>query len=68
MENKEQKYGGIVDNLIDNILEKYGISEETIKKITSLTDEIMKHVSVQQIGQETFITIHLNKINFRLKR
>lgn len=68
MENKEQKYGGIVDNLIDNILEKYGISEEMVKKITSLTDEIMKHVSVQQIGQETFITIHLNKINFRLKR
>ena len=50
MENKEQKYGGIVDNLIDNILEKYGISEEMVKKITSLTDEIMKHVSVQQIG------------------
>mgnify|MGYP001389733728 FL=1 len=64
----DERYGGIVDSLIDNILERYGISEELIKKITGIIDGVVKNVSVQEIGDETFITIHLNNINLKFKR
>tara|TARA_R110000824_G_scaffold107219_5_gene253258 strand:+ start:239 stop:475 length:237 start_codon:yes stop_codon:yes gene_type:complete len=64
----EKRYGGIVDSLVDNLLEKYGISEDLINKITSIVDGVVKNVSVQEIGDETFITIHLNNINLKFKR
>ena len=64
----DERYGGIVDSLVDNILERYGISEELIKKITGIIDGVVKNVSVQEIGDETFITIHLNNINLKFKR
>ena len=64
----EKRYGGIVDSFIDNILERYGISEELIQKITGIIDGVVKNVSVQQLGDETFITIHINDINFKFKR
>ena len=59
---------GIVDSIIDGVLERYGISEEMVKKITSIIDGVVKNVSVQEIGDETFITIHLNNINLKFKR
>jgi hypothetical protein len=59
---------GIVDSIIDDILERYGVSEEMIKKITSIVDGVVKNVSVQEVGDETFITIHLNDINLKFKR
>jgi hypothetical protein len=59
---------GIVDSIIDDVLERYGVSEEMIKKITSIVDGVVKNVSVQEIGDETFITIHLNDINLKFKR
>lgn len=59
---------GIVDSIIDGILEKYGVSEETIKKITAIVDGVVKNVSVQEIGDETFITIHLHDINLKFKK
>ncbi len=64
----EKRYGGIVDSLVDNLLEKYGISEDLINKVTSIVDGVVKNVSVQEIGDETFITIHLNNINLKFKR
>ena len=64
----EKRYGGIVDSLVDNLLEKYGISEDLINKITSIVDGVVKNVSVQEIGDETFINIHLNNINLKFKR
>ncbi len=64
----EERYGGIVDSLVDNILERYGVSEELIKKITGIIDGVVKNVSVQEIGDETYITIHLNNINLKFKR
>jgi hypothetical protein len=65
---KQERYGGIIDGLVDNILEKYGISEEMIKKISSIIDGVAQNVEVQQIGDETYITINLNKINFKFKK
>lgn len=65
---KEKGYGGIVDGIVDNILENHNISKELIKKITDIVDGVTKNVEVQDIGDETFVTIHLNKINFRFKK
>jgi len=65
---KQERYGGIIDGLVDNMLEKYGISEEMIKKISSIIDGVAQNVEVQQIGDETYITINLNKINFKFKK
>ena len=59
---------GIVDPIIDGVLERYGISEEMVKKITSIIDGVVKNVSVQEVGDETFITIHLNDINLKFKK
>ncbi len=59
---------GIVDSIIDGVLERYGVSEEMVKKITSIIDGVVKNVSVQEIGDETFITIHLNDINLKFKK
>lgn len=59
---------GIVDSIIDGVLERYGISEEMVKKITSIIDGVVKNVSVQEVGDETFITIHLNDINLKFKK
>jgi len=64
----EERYGGIVDSFIDNLLERYGISEDLMKRITGIIDGVVKNVSVQEIGDETFITIHLNNINLKFKR
>jgi hypothetical protein len=68
MMKKEKGYGGIVDGIVDNILENHNISKELIKKITDIVDGVTKNVEVQDIGDETFVTIHLNKINFRFKK
>lgn len=65
---KEKRYGGIVDGIVDNILERYGISEELIKQVTDIIDGVTKNVEVQEIGDETYITINLNKINFKFKK
>lgn len=65
---KNERYGGIVDGLVDGLLEKYGISEEMIQHIAGIIDGVTKNVEVQQIGDETYITIHLNKINFKFKK
>ena len=68
MGKKDTKYGGIVDGLIDNILERYGISENLVKQVTDIIDGVTKNVEVQEIGDETYVTIHLNKINFKFKK
>ena len=65
---KNERYGGIVDGLVDGVLEKYGITEEMIQQVASIIDGVTKNVEVQQIGDETYITIHLNKINFKFKK
>jgi hypothetical protein len=63
-----RKYGGIVDNIVNNVLERYGISEEMIKNITEIVDGVTKNIEVQELGDETYVTIHLNKINFKFKK
>jgi plasmid replication initiation protein len=65
---EDDKYGGIVDSLIDNILEKYGITDELVKKITNIIDNVVKNIEVQEINNETYITININKINIRFKK
>ena len=66
--SKDRRYGGILSNIVDNILEKYGVTEELVKQVTDIVDGVTKNVEVQDIGDETFVTIHLNKINFKFKK
>lgn len=68
MDKKEERYGGIVDGIVDNILERYGISEELVKQVTDIIDGVTKNVEVKDIGDETFVTINLNKIYFKFKK
>jgi len=64
----EKRYGGLVDGILEDLLEKYGVSKELVEKITSIVGAVVDNVSVQQIGDETFITIHLNDINLKFKK
>ena len=41
---------GFVDNFVDNILTRYGITEETVKGVTEIVDSVVKNVSVKEIG------------------
>jgi hypothetical protein len=66
--NNEERYGGIVDGIVDNILERYGISEELVKQVTEIIDGVTKNVEVKDIGDETYVTINLNKIHFKFKK
>tara|TARA_R110000822_G_scaffold52592_2_gene136183 strand:+ start:208 stop:450 length:243 start_codon:yes stop_codon:yes gene_type:complete len=59
---------GFVDNFVDDILTRYGITEETVKGVTKIVDSIVKNVSVKEIGDETFITIHIKDIHFKFKK
>jgi len=68
MGKKDTKYGGLIDGFIDNILERYGITDELAKNITNIIDGVTKNIEVQEIGDETYVTIHLNKINFKFKK
>jgi hypothetical protein len=65
---KEKRYGGIFDGVVDNILERYGISERVVKQVTDIIDGITKNVEVKDIGDETFVTINLNKVHFKFKK
>jgi hypothetical protein len=65
---KEKRYGGIFDGVVDNILERYGISERVVKQVTDIIDGVTKNVEVKDIGDETFVTINLNKIHFKFKK
>jgi hypothetical protein len=64
----EQQYGGIVDGLIDGILERFGVSEELIKQLSEIVGGVVKNVEVNEVGDETYITIHLDKIHFKFKK
>jgi hypothetical protein len=68
MGKKDTKYGGLIDGFIDNILERYGITDELAKNVTNIIDGVTKNIEVQEIGDETYVTIHLNKINFKFKK
>lgn len=59
---------GFVDNFVDDILKRYGITEKTVKGITEVVDSVVKNVSVKEIGDETFITIHIKDIHFKFKK
>ena len=59
---------GFVDNFVDDILKRYGITEKTVKGITEIVDSVVKNVSVKEIGDETFITIHIKDIHFKFKK
>jgi hypothetical protein len=68
MEKKDTKYGGLIDDFIDNILERYGVTDELAKNVTKIIDGITKNIEVREIGDETYITIHLDRINFKFKK
>jgi hypothetical protein len=59
---------GFVDNFVDDILKRYGITEKTVKGVTEIIDSVVNNVSVKEIGDETFITIHIKDIHFKFKK
>jgi len=66
--DKDVEYGGIIDGLIDSLMEKFGVDKKLVEKLNAVTADIMKHVETQQIGDELVVTIHLNKIHFKMKK
>ena len=59
MSNEEERFGaGIVENVINSILEKYNISRKDIDKVKSIVDK----VEVTQVGKSTVIEINLKKL------
>ena len=59
MSNEEERFGaGIVENVINSILEKYNISRKDIDKVKSIVDK----VEVTQVGSSTVIEINLKKL------
>ena len=65
---KAIQYGGIAGNIVDNILRDFGISKKMVKDISKIVESVADHVEVQELGAETFVTIHLNKIHFKFKK
>ncbi len=64
----EGNYGGIFDGAIESILNKYGITQEMIAQVGKIIDGVAKNVEVEEVGDETHITINLNKIHFKFKK
>jgi hypothetical protein len=58
MSNDERFGAGIVENVINNILEKYNISRKDIDKVKSIVDK----VEISQVGKSTIIEINLKKL------
>tara|TARA_B100000287_G_scaffold385608_1_gene392884 strand:- start:132 stop:329 length:198 start_codon:yes stop_codon:yes gene_type:complete len=63
----QQNYG-LIDGFIDGILERFGIDEELIKQLSDIVGGVVKNVEVNEVGDETYITIHLDKIHFKFKK
>lgn len=66
--SKDERFGGIVENLVDNILSKYGITDDMIKNVSGVVKAITNSTSVQEVGDEVFVTINLEKIHFKFKK
>jgi hypothetical protein len=64
---RQQNYG-LIDGFIDGILERFGIDEELIKQLSDIVGGVVKNVEVNEVGDETYITIHLDKIHFKFKK
>ncbi|MHC4690828.1 MAG: hypothetical protein ACYS5F_14530, partial [Planctomycetota bacterium] len=58
MSDDERFGAGIVENVINNILEKYNISRKDIDKVKSIVDK----VEISQVGKSTIIEINLKKL------
>lgn len=59
---------GILSRMIDDLLEEYNISDDTIKTMSDLMAGIMKHINIKTIGDTTHITFEINNITAKLKR
>lgn len=64
----EENYGGIFDGAIESILNKYGITKEMTAQVGKIIDGVAKNVEVEEVGDETHVTINLNKIHFKFKK
>lgn len=64
----DERYGGIAGGIVNSILRDYGISKELVQDVTKVIESVANHVEVQEVGDETFVTIHLNKIHFKFKK
>lgn len=64
----EENYAGIFDGAIDSILERCGMNHEMLTQVGKIIDGVAKNVDVEEIGDETHITINLNKIHFKFKK
>ena len=65
--NKEN-YGGFLDSALESVLENYGITKDVMSRVIDIVDGIAKNVQVKEVGDETHVTIKLNKIHFKFKK
>ena len=66
--SKDERFGGIVDSFVDNILRKYGITDDMLKGVSKVVKAVTDSTSVQEVGDEVFVTINLEKIHFKFKK
>jgi len=64
----EENYTGIFDGAIESLLNKYGITKDMVAQVGRIIDGVSKNVEVEEVGDETHITINLNKIHFKFKK
>jgi len=64
----EENYTGIFDGAIESVLNKYGITKDVVAQVGRIIDGVSKNVEVEEVRDETHITINLNKIHFKFKK
>jgi len=58
-EEEEVKYGGLLTNIIDELLKKYGVSENSLQKIANVVEAIASSTIVVENKEGTTISICL---------
>jgi hypothetical protein len=56
---EEVKYEGLITNVIEELLRKYGVSEKALERLAKLIDGIATSIDVLKLGDETRISIKL---------
>jgi len=56
---EEVKYEGLITNVIEELLRKYGVSEKALERLAKLIDGVATSIDVLKLGDETRISIKL---------
>lgn len=70
MSRRDPLSGGMISNVIADVLNDLGVDKELIKKANLLAKNLLDNIDVEvnEQEQETIFTVHLNKIRIRFKK